>query len=215
MSMMSSLHPISGWGMMAGGRARARRLLVVLTIVTTTALSALVAADDRSGDAPIVAVREQDGLYTITARFSIAEPADLAIAVLTDYEQIPRFMPDVRKSKVLSRNGGHVIVEQEATARLLLFSKDFHLVLAVDEQPLSVHFTDQCGRNFTRYEGVWRVADENGRVAVSYELTAQPTFGVPSFVANRLFKRNATTMIDRVRREISARATSAMRATGA
>ncbi len=45
---------------------------------------------------PDVTVAARDGLYHVTATFRIAQPASVAFAVLTDYEQIPRFMPDVR-----------------------------------------------------------------------------------------------------------------------
>jgi polyketide cyclase/dehydrase/lipid transport protein len=84
---------------------------------------------------PDVNVASRDGLYQVTAMFRVAQPASVAFAVLTDYEQIPRFMPDVRKSQILERREQTVVVDQEAVARLLLFSKRVHLVLEIEETP--------------------------------------------------------------------------------
>ena len=190
-------------GIKAGERATARRLLIVLAMLASTTTPALV---ERADDDAIVGVREHGGVYTISARFPIAEPAELAIAVLTDYEQIPRFMPDVRVSRVRERTAGLVRLEQEATARFLLFSKRIHLVLAVEEAPLLIRFKDECGKSFERYEGSWTISEVGNHATIRYELVAKPAFDVPGFLASRLFKRDATTTIARLRTEIAARA---------
>ncbi len=45
-------------------------------------------------------VREEKGVNTVVAHFLVDQPPSVALTVLTDYEQIPRFMPDVRTSIV-------------------------------------------------------------------------------------------------------------------
>jgi ribosome-associated toxin RatA of RatAB toxin-antitoxin module len=59
-------------------------------------------------------------------------PADVETAwrVLTDYDEYPRFIPDLAVSRTLSRSGGSAVVEQRGEARWLLF-----------RQPLAVTFT--------------------------------------------------------------------------
>ena len=156
---------------------------------------------------PDVSVREARGTYSVAARFDIAESAGTALAVLSDYEQIPRFIPDVRTSVVLDRTPGRLLIEQEAVSQFLMFSKKVHLVLEVTEDTDTIRFVDRCGRSFTRYEGLWRVMQQGGRTTVTYELTAHPAFDVPEFILKRLLKRDAGQMIDRLRREIVARAT--------
>ena len=56
-------------------------------------------------------------------------PQSSAVAhdVLTDYEAIPRFMPDVQSSRIVERGAASIVVEQEAVARVLFFSKRIHL----------------------------------------------------------------------------------------
>jgi ribosome-associated toxin RatA of RatAB toxin-antitoxin module len=153
-----------------------------------------------------VTVREEQGVYTVVARFVVDQPAAVALAVLTDYEQIPRFMPDVRTSIVRERAIGRVVVEQEAVSGLMMFSKRVHLVLEIQEQPGELIFRDRCGRSFVRYEGAWRLSKQDGRTAITYELIAEPSFEVPGFMLKRLFRRDAAQMIGRLKQEIATRA---------
>jgi ribosome-associated toxin RatA of RatAB toxin-antitoxin module len=155
---------------------------------------------------PDVAVAARDGLYYVTATFTVSQPASVAFTVLTDYEQIPRFMPDVRKSQLLERRKGAALVEQEAVAHVMMFSKRVHLVLEIEEAPLLIRFRDRCGESFAHYEGTWTISQKDTHVEIAYALTAKPTFDVPEFLLKRLLKRDAQTLIERLRTEISRRA---------
>ncbi len=154
---------------------------------------------------PTIRVAEERGVFTVVARFQVDQPASVVLDVLMDCEQIPRFMPDVRKSVVRERAAGRTVVEQEAQAGFMLFSKRVHLVLEIEEQPAALIFRDRCRTSFARYEGAWRIARENGQAQIVYELTAEPSFDVPGFVLRRLLRRDATQMIEGLRREIEGR----------
>jgi ribosome-associated toxin RatA of RatAB toxin-antitoxin module len=186
-----------------GRRARARRPLA-LAIAWLAAATTIVSA--ASADQVRVDVREEQGTYQVVATFQIPQRAALAMAVLTDYERIPKFMPDVRTSRVLERRDRRVVVEQEAVATFLLFSKQVHLLLEVDEAPLSLEFKDRCLKAFSSYEGSWRLEERPDRTDVTYTLSANPTFEVPGFLVKRLMKGDAVEMIERLRAEIAARA---------
>jgi carbon monoxide dehydrogenase subunit G len=189
-----------------GGRASARRLFVpvVLMLAAVVPATGLTATGDAAAQ-PSVTVREERGVYFVTARFQVPQAPALALAVLTDYEQIPRFMPGVETSVVLERTTGRAVVEQEAVSRLMMFSKRVHLVLEITEGRDTLRFRDRSGRSFTRYEGAWRLCEENGRTQILYELAAEPSFDVPEFLLKRLLRRDSGQMIEGLRREIAAR----------
>ena len=126
--------------------------------------------------------------------------------VLTDYENIPRFMPAVKTSTVTERGDDYAVVEQEAVATFMLFSKRIHLVLDVQEHAGTIRFSDRCGKSFERYEGAWTVSDTGGRTTIGYRLTAKPSFDVPAFLLKRLLKRDALQMIGHLQTEIASRA---------
>jgi hypothetical protein len=112
----------------------------------------------------------------------------------------------VKSSIVRERSADRIVVEQEAVARVMLFSKRIHLRLDVRTSDGTISFRDTSGRSFSKYEGSWRVTEQDGRTIVRYDLRAQPVFDIPAFLLTRLLKRDANQMIERLRAEIAARA---------
>ena len=194
-----------------GGRTSVRPSLRwaagLVTLVVLAPASGVTAA---GVPAAPVTVRELDGAYQVTATFTTPEPAAVARQVLTDYEGIPRFMPDVRSSRVVERSATGVVVEQEAVARVLFFSKQITLRLDIQEHADALCFRDRSGKSFIRYEGRWILREQDGHAVVTYELTAKPAFDVPGWVLTRLLKRDAERLIERLQAEIHARARAAL-----
>jgi ribosome-associated toxin RatA of RatAB toxin-antitoxin module len=177
-------------------------------LLTTVAALAATAVFASSAEAPRIDVAERDGVYRVGASFAVAQSAPEVMRVLTDYERIPEFMPDVQSSQVIERSATSALVEQTAVSKFMLFSKRVHLVLEVSEDAGILRFRDTCGKSFSEYEGSWQVEQRAGHARVEYRLTAKPSFEVPAFVLRKLLKRDAVLMIERLRREIGERAVS-------
>lgn len=177
-----------------------------MVLVAATLVFALTGTMEGTGPAPMVTVKEERGVFAVSARFHVAEPPAVALAVLTDYENIPRFLPDVASSVVRERSGSRAVVEQEAVSRMMMFSKKVHLMLEIVEETNAIRFRDICGRSFERYEGAWRVAASGTGSDITYDLTAKPGFEVPDFILKRLLKRDSTRTIERLTTEMAARA---------
>jgi carbon monoxide dehydrogenase subunit G len=182
----------------AGGHHARRFALLGLALLTTVGASLRAATP---GDE--ISVREKNGTYEVAATFAVSRPAAIVAAVLTDYVRIPHYMPEVRTSQLIERRDDRAVVEQEAVARFLMFSKRVNLVLEVEEAPLMIIFRDRCGQSFERYEGAWSMAEKGRDTHVTYRLTAKPAFDVPAWLLSRLLKRDATEMIERLRAEIA------------
>ena len=182
------------------------RVLLRVMAVATMCVVATAATGAPRGEAD-VSVRElSPGVYRVEARFDVAEPSAAVWAVLTDYANIPRFLPDVRVSIIRGRAEGLTRVEQEAVSSFMLFSRRVHLLLVIAEDGDVLRFRDECGRSFTQYAGSWRVTQQDGRTSVAYELTAKPSFSVPDFLVARVLKRDANDMIQHLRAEMRRRA---------
>jgi ribosome-associated toxin RatA of RatAB toxin-antitoxin module len=199
--MFRNIHDVAAE---AGGRSSARRLVATIALILISVVAPRASAVPQPD--PSVTVNEEGGVYSVAATFTVAQAPSFALAALTDYAQIPRFMPEVRSSNVIERPDNRTIVEQEAVARFMMFSKRVHLVLEVHEERGTIRFRDRCGRSFARYEGVWTITERDGTTHVTYELSAKPSFEVPEFLLRRLLKRDASLMIDRLKAEIDARA---------
>jgi ribosome-associated toxin RatA of RatAB toxin-antitoxin module len=190
-------------------RSAVRRLVLALVLLLPLTVSAWAAGDPDNDGETEVTVEEAEGLYTITARFTVPAPPAIVLEVLTDYDDIPRFLPNVRASRLVERQGGHALVEQEAVVKLMFFSTRIHLLLSIDEGPRSLRFVDRSGKSFTRYEGAWTVVERGDLVEVRYTLTANPSFEAPGFLIRRLMQRDASDQIRRLRREMTIRTAEA------
>lgn len=180
-----------------------------MLLTAASLMIALTGAMAEAGPAPTVTVREERGVYSVSARFHVSEPPAAALAVLTDYEQIPRFLPDVTSSVVRERTEKRAVVEQEAISRMMMFTKKVHLMLEIFEGGDAIRFRDRCGRSFEKYDGAWRVTASGTGSDVLYELTAKPSFDVPEFILKRLLKRDSIRTIERLAAEITSRAARA------
>lgn len=183
----------------AAGRQSARWRFFCVTIVVA------LTATGRGADDSSVSVIEADGVYRVSATFSVPQTPASAVGVLTDFERIPAYMPDIKLSAVREHGDSGTVVEQEAIAKFAMFSKRVHLILQVSQRADTITFRDTCGRSFAVYEGSWVVAKVGDGATITYRLAAKPNFEVPGFVLKRLLKRDASDLIERIKAEIAAR----------
>jgi ribosome-associated toxin RatA of RatAB toxin-antitoxin module len=183
------------------GRDSARAVVFLVVAL----LCAGAVRGQSSAAEPDVTIGRDGEAYTVTARFDVPYPVSTVFDVLSDYEDIPRFMPDIKKSIVHERSDGRTLVEQEAVSRVLLFSKRVYLMLEVERTSDAMRFRDTSGRSFRRYDGSWQVSRQGARTVIDYRLAADPAFSVPQFLIRRLLEREAHETIDRLRAEMAAR----------
>ena len=74
--------------------------------------------------------RAADGTVQVEAALAVAVSEDVVRAVLTDYENMPRFVPDIVAARVIGSDAGSTRVEIEGVARLLFM--DFPITTTVD-----------------------------------------------------------------------------------
>jgi ribosome-associated toxin RatA of RatAB toxin-antitoxin module len=170
-------------------------LLLVATLLTPAVLSA--------AEAPLT-VTERRGTYEVHAVFRVPQPPAAVLDVLTRYEEIPTFMPQIRSSIVVEREAGRTVVEQEAVTRFLAFSRRVHLLLEISSGPNTLAFRDLCGQSFTRYEGQWHVLSRDDGSEVRYTLVATPKFDAPEALVTRVMRRDSTRMMQQLRNRMAA-----------
>ena len=79
-----------------------------------------------SGSAPIasenVAVDYRNGIYFADLSLQVAVPPATAIEVLTDFEHMAAFVPNLVNSRIISRTGNVYLIAQQGKARFGPFS---------------------------------------------------------------------------------------------
>lgn len=150
-----------------------------------------------------MATSGKDDSYDIEGHFDVQTTPDVVWDVLTGYERIPRFVGSLKKSNVEENLGPyHFLLEQEFEGGFLFITKRVRVLLDVHEVwQRSIEFTDIDHRDFTFYQGSWRVdPDPTKGLRVTYRLLAHPNFSVP--FAGDYMNSGAKDLLEAVRREI-------------
>lgn len=180
-----------------------RRWVLIVCSVLVAPLSSLRAAGTE--DVYLDLTASGKGTYKIEGRFWTPGDAALVWAVLTDYDNLPVFIPSLQKSQVVEKFPDHLVLQQEAVGRaLVLFHRHLSIRLAVRERIHErIDFEDIAKKDFKRYVGSWVVSPAaGGGMWVDYELTATPNFFAASFVARNAFRKMAKELLLAVQTEI-------------
>ncbi|MFM8991947.1 MAG: SRPBCC family protein, partial [Alphaproteobacteria bacterium] len=130
-------------------------------------LACLLAADVAAADVSIVTRRRGDALE-IEGRASLAVPLAVAWAVLTDYERLPRFIPGILASRVVSRDGASLVLEPAGESRVLFFSVPVEARLAVEEAPRASISSRGLSGSFRSMQGRYDLREAGGVVEFLY-----------------------------------------------
>ena len=139
-------------------------------------------------------------LYQVDASGTVLASPAAVWKILTDYEKMPEFVPDLASCKVLARNGNEVTVEQFGSAHLLFFSKAIHLVVRVTETPIGSIDIALVSGNMKHYEARWELipVPATGGTRVVYSGTLMPDFYVPSLFGAKMIGSDIGHMMNAV-----------------
>lgn len=112
----------------------------------------------RGGIGTLSVRREGKGM---SAEIAVAASPDEVWSVLTAFDEMPAHLQALKKSRVLTHNGNHRVVEQSARVEVPLLSLSLRVVLDVVEERPFLYFTQREG-SFTEFTGYWRV-DPDGK----------------------------------------------------
>src|ERR1039457_5495247 len=118
-----------------------KRWFMILTIasVPLAPASAQDAGQVAGTEIAVQRVRQEGStFYQVNAKAFARAGPQVVWKVLTNYDRLTEFVPNLESSKILSRNGQEAIVEQDGRAGFLFITHSIHMVMRVVEQPISV-----------------------------------------------------------------------------
>jgi ribosome-associated toxin RatA of RatAB toxin-antitoxin module len=151
----------------------------------------------------------QDGQSWFEVHASGFAPASLhrTWQVLTDYERLPQFVPNLLASKIVSRNGSDVTIAQKGYVRFLFIVQEVDLTVRVREQPFSALDISLVSGRMKQYASHWKVsaATHNGAggTRISYSGKLEPDFFVPPLLGAAILRRDVEGMLAAVIAEIA------------
>ena len=153
-------------------------------------------------------------MYEVDATALVAAPLTRVWRVLTGYERMSEFVPDLESCKVLSRNGNEVIIEQFGVARFLFMSKAIHLIVRATEQPMSSIDIALVSGDMKHYESRWELvpSPETGGTKIVYSGKLAPNFYVPGVLGSNMIRNDIQHMMAAVVARIERRDDATKRA---
>lgn len=164
----------------------------------------LVLAPARAAEIIVHVTRNGEALH-VDARAEFEGTVAGAWQVLTDYGRLAEFVPDLESSRVISREGNRVQVEQRGQARLLFFSFPIDVRLDITEQPKARIVSRAVAGNFREMVGAYTVEAERGRVYLRYTGRMVPDFFVPPLIGTLALRYNVESTFGALVEEIERR----------
>mgnify|MGYP006285994381 CR=1 FL=1 len=130
-------------------------------------------------------------------------------SVLTDYDQLSRFIPNLQVSRLLWRRANVVGLEQEGAQTFmgLRFKAKVQLELTEHLVERRLSFVMTKG-DFRRFEGAWQIGQDSAGTTLLYELTVQGCVGMPIGLIEQRLREDLAANLRAVQREAGRRASA-------
>jgi len=148
---------------------------------------------------------ERQGEY-ITVNASVLMQVDVRIAweVLSDYDHLAQFIPDMKSSRTVSRDGNRVLVEQKGEFGFFFYRQPVDLMLEVVEDPMRRIDARRISGNIRELETRYELEASDAGVKLDYvgrfipEFSVPPLFGLP--MVRRVVERRFRAMVEEIAR---------------
>lgn len=151
-----------------------------------------------------VKVDGNDAILRVVAEIGADVDRDTAWSVLTDYNRWSQFVPDLLVSRVISRPGEPLRLEQRGRIPVLP-NLPLVMILAVEETPPSVIRLQRTAGNVRNLVGEWHIQGK-GPVRLVYRAVVEAGFPVPPELSMDIFRAEAKTRLEAMAREMTRRA---------
>lgn len=142
-----------------------------------------------------------DRLRRLRASLVIPAPAERIWQVLTDYDRLAEFIPNLSISRRLPHPEGGVRLEQVGSQCFLSLKFCARVVLDMEEQPLECIGFRMVEGDFRRFEGEWRLLSHPTGTQLDYCLVIGPKLAMPIGLIEKHLSDNLSTNLAAIARQ--------------
>jgi ribosome-associated toxin RatA of RatAB toxin-antitoxin module len=181
--------------------SRRMRATIILMMWYTLIPNQLIRAED-THNRPEIRIRKEGDNRFVQGEIRIEAPQEEVWKVLTDYNNLAKFVPNMQKSRLLASDAdGTLKLEQVSTWRFLLFKKKVRVLLRVFEHhPDRIAFS-QIDGDFHTYSGAWDIDKVDEAIRLRITLRVRPAFFAPGFFLDRIARESAEQALGVIRSE--------------
>ena len=139
---------------------------------------------------------------TLTARLDILAAPEKVWRVISDYDHLFEFLPDIKYSRVTERNGDKIVLEQATETRFLFFKRTISVKLNLVEKPGEEIAFYSVDGNMELFSGKWMIKGlEGGKsTRLVYMLKFKPGFFSPRWVVRHTLDHEIPEQLQRISR---------------
>ena len=182
------------------------------TLIATGALAAVLSVPSPAQTQAVSIRTGRDGEFvTVSASALMHVDLRVAWAVLSDYDHLSKFIPDMESSRVVSREGNKLRVEQKGDVGFLFYREPVNVLLEVDEEPPRLIVARSISGNVKGLETRYELHPSASGVRLVYTGRFVPSFSIPPLIGmpivSRMIERRFRAMVEEIqRRDALARA---------
>lgn len=187
------------------------RLPFILALCFTGGVASLLPMPIMASDAPAVAEtavhveRTANGGFAVDLLMLARVPPSMAWAVLTDFEHMARFVPNLTRSQVLSSQGNLLQVSQKGVARYGPFSTEFESIRDIELIPKREIRAHGRSGNVRQMESLMQLEATDDGTRLRYHAEVLPGFWFPPWVGTALVRHETAEQFSAVINEMQRR----------
>ncbi len=179
----------------------------ISALVLRVLLPALLLAEAAHAAEILVNASRHDGALYVEASAEVDADLLETWRVLTDYDRLSAFIPGMDVSRVLTREGNNVVLEQKGEAWLLFLAFPLEVRLAVTEYPHRRIVARAVAGSFREMAGTYFLDQRDGHVVLRYQGRMVPDFPVPPLIGTLVLRRDVESqfaaLVDEIERRHS------------
>ena len=156
-------------------------------------------------DEETVAVDYREGVYFANLSLRVGVPPALALEVLTDFDHMAAFVPNLVSSRILSRSGNIYRIAQQGKANFGPFSFVFESERRVELQP-DGRLISQALSGSTKYmRSELAVQGSAGGTRINYQIEMAPDRWLPASIGTNFMRHELAEQFNALAHEMERR----------
>lgn len=183
--------------------------LFLRSLTLASLLFAAQAAQTLQGAEAVPVVADNDvhvvhANETFTVDISVHTPVApaQAWAVLTDFDHMADFLPNLNSSQITQRSDSALKVAQKGVARFGFFSKNFESVREIQLNPNTEVRSNNVGGNLKHMQSVMQLQPEGTGTRLTYHAEVVPGFWFPPLIGPSLVRHETAEQISAMLQEM-------------